>query len=115
MDEKAKTFEDLQFKPHPRFKELYASSYKGKYLKYTLGWESEPKQAFMRFPNRYCVSVLSGGPFYTEEGTYELAVLLDGRLVYDLPFLKGDVLKNLNEEEVTKVMITVQQLPEPND
>ncbi len=107
-----KTFDDLEFKDHMitadlesirRNDELY-----GRMVEFC-NQNGKPEHAVMEFPNGYGVSVLRGGPFYTENGTYELGVLHNGALTYDTP-ISDDVLGRLSREEVTEVMRKVQEL-----
>lgn len=83
-----KKFEDLQFESHPL----------------------SGIQAKLNFPNGYGVSVISGQLFRSNGiDTYELAVLKDGSICYDSG-ITTDVMGNLSENEVTKVMKKVQKL-----
>lgn len=82
-----KKFEDLEFKPH----KILSGSH-----------------AVMDFPNGYGVSVLFGDSFYSNGiDTYELGVLKDGHLDYSTS-ITNDVLYNITKDEVTEVMIKVQ-------
>lgn len=67
--------------------------------------------ARLSFPNGYGVSVVRsdtsyGGP----AGLYELAVLVEGRIVYDTP-VTNDVLGHLSEGDVTERLNEVARLP----
>jgi len=63
------------------------------------------------FPNGYSVSVVRGsGTYGAEAGLYELAVMHDGKLVYDTP-VTDDVLGWLTEGDVTERMNEVAHLP----
>jgi hypothetical protein len=86
-----KTFKDLEFKPHPN----------------NMGGV----QAIERFENGYGASVVCTPYTYGgKEGLYELAVLGgDGHLTYDTP-ITNDVLGYLSKQEVTEVLIKIQQL-----
>ena len=67
-------------------------------------------QAKLQFENGYGVSVLFGGIAYSNGiDTYEVAVLKDGSLCYDTE-ITNDVIGYIEKEEVTNVMIRVQQL-----
>jgi hypothetical protein len=86
-----KTFKDLVFEP------------------------SEPilngVQARIDFDNGYGASVIKnrfscGGSV----GFYELAVVKDGQLHYDNPVANGDVVGWLEEEEVSELLIEIQNL-----
>lgn len=68
------------------------------------------KQAYLEFPNKYGVSVITGfGSYSNVDYPYELAILLDGYLCYDTP-ITSDVLGYLTSEDVTKIMKQVQEL-----
>lgn len=67
--------------------------------------------ARLTFPNGYGVSVVSGPATYGgREGLYELAVLHEGRIVYDTP-VTNDVLGWLSEGDVTERLNEVARLP----
>ena len=80
------TFKDLQFKPHSLF-------------------TVDAIQAIMEFDNGYGVSVIRGQYFYCNENTYEVAILKDGDLCYDIT---DDVLGYQTEDQVTKIMKKLQ-------
>jgi hypothetical protein len=83
-----KTFKDLEFKPH---------SISG-------------IQATMNFDNKYGVSVVCGSMFYSNGiDTYELGVLYEGSLTYNT-YITDDVLGGLSSNEVTNIMVKVQNL-----
>ena len=83
-----KTFKDLVFEPH------------------AIGG----MHAVIDFENGYGVSVLLGHLFYSDGiSTYELAVLEEGELCYDTP-ITDDVMRYINEKEVTDIMIKIQKL-----
>jgi hypothetical protein len=86
-----KTFKDLQFNPHPN--------------------KMGGVQAIERFDNGYGASVVCTPYTYGgKEGLYELAVLdNDGHLTYATP-VTNDVLGYLSEQDVTEVLIKIQQL-----
>lgn len=86
-----KTFKDLEFNSHP-------SGIGG-------------IQARIQFDNGYGASVVIGPYTYgSEDGLYELAVLdKDGRLTYETP-VTDDVIGYLKEEDVTDLLIKIQQL-----
>lgn len=85
MAQKMKTFKDLVFKP-----------------KDTGGtWSG------FHFDNAYGVSVIAGAGSYSTPGTYELAVLLRGRITYDTP-ITNDVLGHLTPKEVSKILKQIQ-------
>lgn len=69
------------------------------------------EQARMDFPNGYGVSVITGYMFYTrDDAPYEVAVMLHGDLCYSTP-LTGDVIGYCSEDDVTRIMQQVQELP----
>ena len=69
------------------------------------------ERATVNFPNGYMASCLRGGPFYTKNGTYEIAVcLVAGSIVYDTP-VTSDVLGYLSEEEANQALIDIEALP----
>ena len=86
-----KTFNDLEFKPHP--------SGIGGIL------------SRIKFDNGYGASIVQGPHTYGgEDGLYELAVLnSNGDLIYDTP-ITSDVEGYLSEAQVTDLLIKIQQL-----
>lgn len=86
-----KTFKDLQFKPH-------AAGMGG-------------IMSRIEFDNGYGVSVVKTPYTYGgDNGLYELAVLDEnGDLTYDTP-ITNDVIGYLRPEDVTDVMVKVQEL-----
>lgn len=86
-----KTFKDLNFNPHPN----------------NMGGV----QAIERFENGYGASIVCTPYTYGgKEGLYELAVFgNDGHITYDTP-ITNDVLGYLSEQDVTEVLIKIQQL-----
>jgi hypothetical protein len=85
-----KTFKDLEFKPHPG--------------------HMGGVQAISTFDNGYGVSVVKTPYTYGgRDGLYELAVLNNDGITYDTP-ITNDVLGYLSEQDVTEVLIKVQQL-----
>lgn len=91
--EDLKKFQDLSFEFHSDM--------------YTYG-----KRARMFFPNGYGVSVISNNYSYGgREGLFEIGVLdTAGDLCYNTP-VTDDVIGWLNEEDVSRVMKEVQELP----
>ncbi len=68
-------------------------------------------QARHSFDNGYEASVIRGyGSYGYEDGLYELAVMLDGRCCYSTP-ITDDVLGNLSEDDVTRVLGEIAALP----
>ncbi len=85
------TVDELEFKDHPS----------------SLGGE----HASCFFDNGYGASVLFGGPFYTDNGTYEIAVLSeDGEIDYSTP-VTDDVLGYLTVEEANQALEDISNLP----
>jgi hypothetical protein len=86
-----KTFKDLNFNPHPN----------------NMGGV----QAIERFDNGYGASVVCTPYTYGgKDGLYELAVFgNDGHITYDTP-ITNDVLGYLSEQDVTEILIKIQQL-----
>ena len=86
-----KTFKDLQFNPHPN--------------------KMGGVQAIERFENGYGASVVCTPYTYGgDKGLYELAVFgNDGHITYDTP-ITNDVLGYLSEQDVTEILIKIQQL-----
>ena len=70
-------------------------------------------QARMFFRNGYGVSVITGAGAYSDDNTYELAVLKgnakDSELTYDTP-ITSDVLGWQSPEDITNAMAQVQAL-----
>lgn len=102
---KYKTFDDLEFKPWLDRRSIDFSAGFSGFPDYEAA-----KQAIMQFPNGYGVSVLFGNVFYSDGvSTYELAVTLEGRLVYPGEVCPdGDVLGYITKEQVTEAMRKVQ-------
>ena len=85
-----KTFKDLEFNPHPNH----------------LGGV----QSVITFDNGYGASVVQTPYTYgSAKGLYELAVLNDDGITYDTP-ITDDVIGWLRPEDVTEVLIKIQQL-----
>jgi hypothetical protein len=86
-----KTFNDLEFKPHPN----------------NMGGV----QAYITFENGYGASVVCTPHTYGgDKGLYELAVFgKDGHITYDTP-ITNDVIGYLRPQDVTDVMEKIQQL-----
>lgn len=94
-----KTFKDLHFEPWAMARNIMLPGY------------SDATQAVMEFPNGYSISVLHGECFYSDENTYEVAALRDGKIVYIEPiFPDDDVLGWQTAEQVTEIMRKVQEL-----
>jgi hypothetical protein len=86
-----KTFKDLQFEPHPMGGGVISR---------------------ITFDNGYGASVVKGEHTYGgRDGLYELAVISpNGQLDYTTP-ITDDVIGYLRPEDVTDVLIKIQQLP----
>ena len=85
-----KTFNDLEFKPHSNMDGIMSR---------------------IEFENGYGASIVKGEYTYGgKDGLYELAVLnSNGDLIYDTP-ITNDVEGYLSEEQVTDLLIKIQQL-----
>jgi len=70
-------------------------------------------RAVVRFDNGYEASVLRGGMFYTDDGTFEIAVMRDGQLDYTTP-ITDDVLGYLSETEANKALADIAALQAPS-
>jgi hypothetical protein len=85
------------------FKDLNFEELDNEYLK--------GKRCGINFDNGYGASVVSHTRSYGgNEGLYELAVLFDNEIHYDNPIAMGDVRGYLTEEEVTELLIEIQNL-----
>ena len=71
------------------------------------------EMAVVDFPNGYSASCLRGGDrgFYTDGGTYEIAVMTDLGCCYDTP-VTDDVLGYLTEAEANKALADIEALPD---
>lgn len=103
-----KTFEDLQFNPHPTaliYREMFA--YRSEVDPYTQKM-CQATQARMDFPNGYGISVLCGIIFQSNgEDTYEVAVLYEGRLIQW--FEEDSVRGWRTKEQITEIMKQIQE------
>ena len=87
---KMKTFNDLEFKPHPN----------------NMGGV----QAYITFENGYGASVVCTPHTYGgDKGLYELAVFKDGHIHYDNAVANGDVVGYLRPEDVSDAMLVIQK------
>ena len=92
-----KTFKDLKFK-------AYSNAESG------IERYKDAKQATETFENNYGVSVITGSYFYSNgKNTYELAVLYDGEISYNTE-ITDKVLGGLSKDNVSEIMIKVQNL-----
>ena len=99
-----KTFKDLKFKPYG------LSNASQRVSVFLRDYYKSAKQALIRFENGYGVSVLLGRCFHSNGvDTYELGVLYDEDLTYNTD-IADDVLGYMTEEEVTEIMIKVQDI-----
>ena len=97
-----KTFKDLQFEPWGKRHGMELTTALGRHFH---------TQAVMEFPNGYSVSVLHGEQFYSDDNTYEVAVMKDNNVVYPANICPdGDVLGWQTREQVTEIMKKVQEL-----
>ena len=86
-----KTFNDIVFKTNPMGADFGITSR-------------------TEFDNGYGISVVKSPYTYGgDKGLYELAVFKDGEICYDTP-ITDDVIGYLRPEDVTDVMIKIQQL-----
>lgn len=85
-----KTFKDLEFKTHPN----------APYFMY---------QARMDFENGFGISVVNGQGAYCGVGTYEIAVMKDGKITYDT-HITNDVIGHLSPKQITGIMKDIQEL-----
>jgi hypothetical protein len=84
-----KTFKDIEFKPTTYHRGVCSETY---------------------FRNGYGVSVIKHtGSYGGNDGLYELAVLKDNALCYDTE-ITSDVIGYLTPDDVTEIMIKVQEL-----
>ena len=90
LDLNLKTFDDIEFKPHPLGNGIHG---------------------VITFDNGYGASVVRHDYSYGgKDGLYELAVLdKDGELTYDTPITDG-VMGYLTPEDVTEILIQIQDL-----
>jgi len=83
-----KTFNDLEFKPHPMGVGILAR---------------------VEFDNEWGVTVVKTPYTYGgDRDLYELAVWKDGTIHYDNEVANGDVVGDLEENDVTEAMIKIQ-------
>ena len=69
-------------------------------------------QAFIEFDNGFGISILIGGIFYSDGvSTYEVAVTKNRKITYNTE-ITSDVMGHLTRDEVTDVMVKVQNLSE---
>ena len=74
----------------------------------------ENKQAIVVFSNRYGASVLYGQYSYTDDThPYEIAVLYNGRVVYNTP-ITNNVCGYLTEDEANVILAQIEALPSRN-
>jgi hypothetical protein len=91
-----KQFNDLEFKTHPHGEEFGIT-------------------ARIEFDNGYGASVVKGDHSYGgRDGLYEVGVLDNGLLTYFTP-ITDDVIGYLRPEDVTDVMVKIQQLPKKDN
>lgn len=101
-----KTFKDLEFKPHPSWRDLPSDWWD------RAGYDKEwkPVQATMTFENGFGVSVIQGPMLYTSnKNEWELAVFHGTDVCYESGLL-DDVAGHLSADEVTDYMLKIQQL-----
>lgn len=72
---------------------------------------SPGERAVVKFPNGYSASIIQGGPFYTTDGTYEIAVIdPQNAITYTTP-ITDDVLGYLTEGEANQALSDIEALP----
>lgn len=97
MNKNFKTFEDLNFKPHP-------------HSNCGIPDFTNTTQAIIEFKNGYGVSVVFGSCFYSNGiDSYEVAILHNGSLCYNT-HITNDVIGYISSDEVTEIMKKVQLL-----
>lgn len=95
------TFRALKFKPH-KLSAIGVSSISSTKL----------IQAQYTFKNGFGVSVLLGSLFYSNGvDTYELGVTKNGTITHNTE-VTSDVMGYLSRDEVSEIMVKLQQLPE---
>ena len=104
-----KTFDDLEFHPHPHAIELERLLKETKDAGFRFNSWLNATQARMDFPNGYGISVLCGPQFYSNGiDRYEVGVMYKGRLFKYFP--EDSVRGWQTKEQVTKIMKKVQQI-----
>lgn len=68
------------------------------------------RRATLAFANGYTISVIDGPNAYCGPGSYEVAVMHDGRCVYDTP-ITNDVLGYQTAADVSALMARIAALP----
>lgn len=63
--------------------------------------------AFHQFPNGYGVSVIDGDHAYCDIGTYEVAIMKEGKLCYNTP-LTDDVLHYQTPKDIDEILKEVE-------
>lgn len=70
------------------------------------------EKATAELPNGYSASVVRGGNgLCTDDGLFEIAVMFQGRIIYNTP-ITDDVLRLATEEEVESALERIATLPE---
>lgn len=69
----------------------------------------DSKQARMDFDNGYGISVLSGTPFHSDDYTYEVRILKDGKLKKVAPY-DTCILGYRTPDQITQIMEYLQKL-----
>ena len=96
-----KTFKDLQFKSWSELRGIIAPE--PEFI--------DAEQAVLIFDNGYGVSVLHGEPFYSDENTFELAIVKDNEIVYPKEICNyHEVFGWQTKEQITELMKKVQDL-----
>lgn len=69
-----------------------------------------PSNATLTFDNGYGISVITGkGAYCNADFPYEAAVLFEGNITYDT-YITSDVIGYLTSENISKLMILIQEL-----
>jgi hypothetical protein len=65
-------------------------------------------RAELNFPNGYGISVVTGTNTYSDAGTYEVGILLNGGLCYDTP-LTDDVLGYQSPSDIDTIIAELEK------
>jgi hypothetical protein len=69
------------------------------------------ERAIVRFPNGYRASCIRGGPFYTDNGTYEIAVMDAGGYTNSTPIHSDGPLAYQTTKEANRALRKIADLP----
>jgi hypothetical protein len=70
-------------------------------------------RAKLEFPNKYGISVITGPGTYSDNNTFEVGILYDGKLCYDTN-LTNDVLGYQTPEDIDNIIKKLEALPPKN-